>query len=88
MLDAVALELIAVRPDLTSAWGGIEVASDGHPAHFYFYDFCIDSFIQNEVQGSALRVTVVHAGPKCPTCLLAGGGGERTVACTSSLRAI
>ena len=47
MLDAVALELMAVRPvvrpDLTSAWGGIEVASDGHPAHFYFYDFCIDS---------------------------------------------
>ena len=42
-LDAVAPELMAVRPDLTSAWGGIEVASDGHPAHFYFYDFCIDS---------------------------------------------
>ena len=38
---------MAVRPDLaglTSAWGGIEVASDGHPAHFYFYDFCIDSY--------------------------------------------
>ena len=39
-VDAVAPELMAVRPDLTSAWGGIEVASDGHPAHFYFYDFC------------------------------------------------
>ena len=43
-VDAVAPELMAVRPDLTSAWGGIEVASDGHPAHFYFYDFCIGSF--------------------------------------------
>ena len=44
---------MAVRPDLTSAWGGIEVASDGHPAHFYFYDFCIDSdWVAPEASGS------------------------------------
>ena len=43
MLDAVAPDLMAVRPDLTSAWGGIEVGPDGYPAHFYFYVFCIDS---------------------------------------------
>ena len=44
MLDAVAPDLMAVRPDLPSAWGGIEVGPDGYPAHFYFYVFCIDSF--------------------------------------------
>ena len=43
VLDAVAPVLMAVRPDLTSACGGIEVGLDGYPAHFYFYVFCIDS---------------------------------------------
>ena len=42
---------MAVRPDLTSVWGGIEVASDGHPAHIYFYDFCIDSFLSLMIMG-------------------------------------